>query len=334
MKKIKVGINGAGTVGKRVLEAVAKQDDMKIVGYTKTKPDYTSKNLKKYKLYTNFPENFEDSDTEVKGSLSDLIDKADIIIDATDKRGDEYKKIYQEKGIKAIFQGGEKKHIGKSFVAQCNYEDILGEDYVRCVSCNTTGLSRVLNAIDKKYSIKQVDAQLIRRSADPKDSKKGPTSQIVPVIKTDEFKHGHHGPDVNTVLPDIDIHTMAVAVPSSLMHVHILQVEVHEEVTIEEIIETLENTDRVMLIEHKNGFKSTGDVMEYAKYIDRKIRGDLQEVAVWKDSISIEGNKIRFYQAVHQESIVVPENVDAIRAMFKLMPAEESIEKTNESLEI
>ena len=61
MKKIKIGINGAGTVGKRVLEAIAKQDDMEIVGYTKTKPDYTAHNLKNYSLYTDFPENFQNS---------------------------------------------------------------------------------------------------------------------------------------------------------------------------------------------------------------------------------------------------------------------------------
>ena len=37
---IKVGINGYGTIGKRVAEAVTLQDDMKIVGIVKTKPTY------------------------------------------------------------------------------------------------------------------------------------------------------------------------------------------------------------------------------------------------------------------------------------------------------
>ena len=35
---IKVGINGYGTIGKRVAEAVTLQDDMEIIGIVKTKP--------------------------------------------------------------------------------------------------------------------------------------------------------------------------------------------------------------------------------------------------------------------------------------------------------
>ncbi|RLF70403.1 MAG: glyceraldehyde-3-phosphate dehydrogenase, partial [Thermoplasmata archaeon] len=36
--KVKVGINGYGTIGKRVADAVAAQSDMEIVGVTKTRP--------------------------------------------------------------------------------------------------------------------------------------------------------------------------------------------------------------------------------------------------------------------------------------------------------
>jgi glyceraldehyde-3-phosphate dehydrogenase (NAD(P)) len=38
--------------------------------------------------------------------------------------------------------------------------------------------------------------------------------------------------------------------------------------------------------------------------------------------------------AVHQESIVVPENIDAIRASLNLASAEDSIKITNTSLNI
>ena len=37
---IKVGINGFGTIGKRVAEAITLQDDMTVVGVVKTKPTY------------------------------------------------------------------------------------------------------------------------------------------------------------------------------------------------------------------------------------------------------------------------------------------------------
>jgi glyceraldehyde-3-phosphate dehydrogenase (NAD(P)) len=44
--------------------------------------------------------------------------------------------------------------------------------------------------------------------------------------------------------------------------------------------------------------------------------------------------EVAFIQAVHNEAIVIPENVDAIRAMFNLCDANTSIDKTNKSFGI
>ena len=41
--RLKVGVNGFGTIGKRAAWAVSKQDDMEIVGVTKTRPSYEAK---------------------------------------------------------------------------------------------------------------------------------------------------------------------------------------------------------------------------------------------------------------------------------------------------
>ena len=40
---LKVGVNGYGTIGRRVAHAISIQDDMKVVGIVKTRPDYISK---------------------------------------------------------------------------------------------------------------------------------------------------------------------------------------------------------------------------------------------------------------------------------------------------
>ena len=40
---IKVAINGYGTIGKRVADAAAQQDDMEIVGVTKRRPTFEAK---------------------------------------------------------------------------------------------------------------------------------------------------------------------------------------------------------------------------------------------------------------------------------------------------
>ncbi|MFH1450559.1 MAG: glyceraldehyde 3-phosphate dehydrogenase NAD-binding domain-containing protein, partial [archaeon] len=69
---IKVAINGYGTIGKRVADAVSKQDDMEIVGVTKTRPTWEAKSAveKGYKLYCGVPENtgaFEEAGIKIEG---------------------------------------------------------------------------------------------------------------------------------------------------------------------------------------------------------------------------------------------------------------------------
>ena len=64
-------------------------------------------------------------------------------------------------------------------------------------------------------------------------------------------------------------------------------------------------------------------------------RSDLNEIAVWEDGVHVVDDHLYYYQAIHQESDVVPENIDCIRAMFKLTEDNmESIKKTNTALGI
>jgi glyceraldehyde-3-phosphate dehydrogenase (NAD(P)) len=332
---IRVGINGFGTIGKRVADAISLQDDMEVSGVTLTKPSFKAEIALKngYKLYSAIPGNEgKFGDIRIEGNIKDLMENSDIIVDASPKPfGAENKeKFYLKKGMKAIFQGGEKHHVaGLSFNAQTNFEEAVGKDYVRVVSCNTTGLCRTLNALEQKFGIKSTYAVLIRRSADPHDSKKGPINAIIPETEMPS----HHGPDIKTVMPGMDIVTTAVKVPTTIMHLHVLSAELKSPAAADDVIDLLENTTRVKLIEEKMGFSSTAEVMEYARDFGRK-RGDLYEIAIWKESINIHNSTLYLMQAVHQESDVVPENVDAIRAMLETATKEESIERTNKALGI
>jgi len=336
MAKIKVGINGYGTIGKRVATAVNQQDDMEIVGITKTRPTYEAKLAASlgYPIYV--PEEsrkaFEDAGMKVAGTVQDLYKKVDIIVDCTPgKLSEQYKKEYSEAGIKAIWQGGEDHSLtGVSFNAAANYKESWGVQFSRVVSCNTTGLLRTLYPIDKKFKIKRAYVTLIRRSADPNDSKNGPINGIEPSVKLPT----HHGPDVQSVLPWIDIQTMAVKVPTTLMHVHTIVVELEKKATTKDIIDVLKKTPRVRLVKSKDGVKSTAQVMDYARELGRT-RGDMFENVIWEDGINVVGNTLYYYQAINQESDVIPENIDCIRSMCKLeKTASASIAKTNKAMGI
>ncbi|WP_456370377.1 type II glyceraldehyde-3-phosphate dehydrogenase, partial [Geoglobus sp.] len=219
--RVKVAINGYGTIGKRVADAVSLQNDMEVVGVTKTKPDFEARmGAEKYSLYAAIPdrvETFEKAGIKVEGTIEDLLDKADVVVDCSPgKVGAENKPLYEKKGVKAIFQGGEKAHVAEaSFSALANYDEAVGKNFVRVVSCNTTGLARVLSIIKDMYSIKKVRATMIRRVVDPKEDKKGLVNGIMP----DPVKlPSHHAEDVKTVLPDVNIVTTAFKVPTTLMH--------------------------------------------------------------------------------------------------------------------
>src|SRR5436309_13031646 len=65
-KEVRVGVNGFGVIGKRVAEAVTKQDDMKLIGISDITPDYRVKmgQHKGYTIYVSIAEKL----TEMKAA--------------------------------------------------------------------------------------------------------------------------------------------------------------------------------------------------------------------------------------------------------------------------
>jgi len=335
---VKIAINGYGTIGKRIADAILKQDDIKFVGVTKFTPDYyvILENRKGIPVYTEESriKEFEKHGYEIAGSIEELFENVDLVVDASPgKVGAKNKEIYEKYGLKAIFQGGEKEKVAEvSFSSLCNYEDGIGKTFLRVVSCNTTALCRLICTIKKNVKIGRIRATLVRRAADPREHKKGPINAIL--LKPVKLP-SHHGPDVQSVIKDVDIITTAVVVPTTIMHMHILNIELKDNITEDEIIEILRKEPRIMLVNsEKHNIKSTAQVIELGRDLGRP-RYDLYENIVWEDSISIVNNELWLTQAVHQEAIVVPENIDAIRAMMGLEEkAINSIEKTNKALGI
>ena len=335
---IKVAVNGYGTIGKRVADAVAMQKDMKLIGVTAHSYSFNTEVAKQkgYKIFT------ADGDGDFKlnginpdGDLNNLLEDADVIVDATPKKigKENLDKYYRPKKIKAVFQGGEKHELtGTSFVAQCNYNEALDKDYARVVSCNTTGLCRTLHAVDKKYGIISVHATMIRRGADPWDIYHGPINAIVPVLEMPS----HHGPDVRTVLHNIEIFTTALSVPSTLMHLHTVTADIKKKANVDDVIELFKNSTRIRIVRNAEHLRSTAEIMEFARDMGR-LRGDMPEICVWQEAIGTTSNahnKLLYMQAVHQESDVIPENVDCIRALTGFKDAAKSIEMTNKAFGI
>jgi glyceraldehyde-3-phosphate dehydrogenase (NAD(P)) len=334
---IRVGVNGYGTIGKRVADAVVAQSDMELVGVTKTTPDYGAEAAVRrgYDLYAAMDDRvdaFETAGLNVAGTLSGLLQDIDVVVDCCPSGiGEQNQSTYEAHGVPAIYQGGEDATVADaSFNSRASYEAARDADSLRVVSCNTTGLSRIFAPLDEAYGIEKARVTLVRRGGDPSETDRGPINDVVPDPKT---VPSHHGPDVNTVLPDVDVDTAALKAPVTAMHTHSVNVTLETEPSTARVRDLLADESRVFLIPEAAGIDGAGALKDYAADIGRP-RGDLWENCVWEESISVEGRDLYLFQNVHQEADVVPENVDAIRALVTDTSREESVAQTDDSLGI
>jgi glyceraldehyde-3-phosphate dehydrogenase (NAD(P)) len=332
---IQVGVNGYGTIGKRVADAVVAQPDMELAGVAKTRPNHEAEAAvrKGYPLYAAVPERadrFAEAGIDIAGEADALVAASDVVVDATPGGiGAENAPLYERHDTPAIFQGGEDDALADtSFVARANYDDARGADAVRVVSCNTTGISRVLAPLREEYGVEKARVTLVRRGGDPGQTGRGPIDDILPDPVT---VPSHHGPDVQTVFPDLAIDTLGVKVPATLMHLHAFNVTLDATPDAAAIRDLLAAEPRLFLVPGAADIDGAGKLRQFALDVGRP-RGDLWENCVWEDSIAVEGSDLYLFQAIHQESDVVPENIDAVRALAGDADAAESTAITDEAL--
>ncbi|MGA7861255.1 MAG: type II glyceraldehyde-3-phosphate dehydrogenase [Thermoplasmata archaeon] len=324
---VRVAVNGFGTIGKRVADAVSKQPDMVLVGVAKTRPSFEARIAMErgYPLFVGGDgrlEDFRAAGITVEGTTDEMFKRADVVVDATpDKMGKEQAPKYETAHLKAIYQGGEKPEVAEvSFSALANYPAALGKSRVRVVSCNTTGIARAASVLRARYGVERWEVTLIRRAADPAETRKGPVNGILPTFQVPS----HHAPDAQTIFPDLPITTTAVVVPTTLMHLHVNHVRLRRPpASVSDVIAAFQETPRFHIFRSWERVEGTPQVLEFAR--DQLTpRGDMMKNVLWENGVHLDGADLRFFQAIHQESIVVPENIDAIRAMFNLAPDGES----------
>ena len=337
-ERVRVAVNGYGVIGKRVADAVALQDDMTLVGVADIVSDYRIRVAaeRRYAVYASAAEHraeMEAAGVPVAGTLDDLLRSVDVIVDCTPKKiaaGNAER--YRAAGVKRIWQGGEKHALaGYSFVAQVNYEGAIGRDSARVVSCNTTALSRVTHALHRHGWVKRVRAVLLRRGTDPWESHaNGMINTVIPETKVPS----HQGPDLQTVIPDIDVTTLAGAGPYNLSHIHFAMVETKGPISLDQLRDALWHEPRIAFVRASDGLVALNSVIELMRDLDRS-RGDMWEVAVWEDALAADEREVYLTFQVHNEAIVIPETIDCIRALTGIeRDAARSIAKTDAALGI
>lgn len=335
---IKVGLVGYGVIGKRVADAIKVQDDMKLKGVCDVISDWRIQNAvrKDYHIYAATAEaekQMKASGISVQGNLQDLLDKVDLVVDCTPKNiAARNVEIYKKQGIKFIVQGGEKHGTtGHSFSAENNYGSALNLDATRVVSCNTTSILRTLTALKRAGLLDYARGTLLRRATDPWESHLG---GIMNTMVPEKDIPSHQGPDAQSVDPDLDVITSAIKVPQTLSHMHYWNVKLKKQATKEEVLNAFKTSTRIKLIHYDQGLVSNNTIKEMFMDMGRPW-GDMYEVALWEDMLKVVGDELFYAYVVDNQAIVIPETLDAIRALTGIeTDAQKSIEKTNKSLGI
>lgn len=338
MGKIKVGVAGYGTIGQRLADGVALQEDMELVGVVDAAPTLAVRALKEkgmpYDLYlVNGADKapFEKYDIPVAGTMDDILDKVDIMLDSAPAGiGAKNKELYAAKGVKAIFQGGEKNSVADVFFhGYANFEKGVNKDYLKLTSCNTTGLIRTVDCLDRAYGIEKVAITIVRRVADPGDYNRGLTNALMM-----EKAPTHQAVDLMTIMPHVNATGILVHTPVTHGHFITVLATGKEKITKEMALEAFEKHPRIRVVTMDEGFMGNASFFKYARDLGHT-RGDMYEIGLWADSIVESGNDIMYAIHIPQESVTIPETMDAIRAATGMQTTrEEGTAMTNKYLKI
>ncbi|MFW5712105.1 MAG: type II glyceraldehyde-3-phosphate dehydrogenase [Spirochaetia bacterium] len=333
---IKVGVAGYGVIGQRLADGVAKQGDMELVGVADVAPTLPVRALAErgmpYNLFTAMPEKrgaLDELGIPVSGTLEDLVKECDVMLDATSAGiGAKNKEIYQKYNTKGIFQGGEKNDVADVFFhGYANYEKGVGVDYLKLTSCNTTGLIRAIDAIDRAVGVEKTAITIIRRVADPGDYHRGLTNALE-VAKAPN----HQAEDLMTIMPHVDATGILVHTPVTHGHIITPVVSTKKGIDKKELLEIFKAHPRIRVVRLEDGFLGNASLFKYARDLGNA-RGDMYEIAVWEETIVNSGDDIMFAINIPQEAVVIPENIDAVRAAMKMQTSrDEGVAKTNEYL--
>jgi glyceraldehyde-3-phosphate dehydrogenase (NAD(P)) len=337
-EKVRVGVNGYGVIGKRIADAVRMQPDMELIGVSDVVSDYRIKTavtlgIPVYASLDDKSAAMSDAGIPVVGGMHQFLHGLDVMVDCTPAGvGAGNLEHYREHGVKAIFQGGEKHTLtGHSFVAHANFATAVGRDATRVVSCNTTATVRTLTALKDAGLLSKARGVLIRRATDPWESDH---SGIMNTMVPEGSIPSHQGPDAQSVVPELDVVTIAAKGAHTQNHSHYWIVELTRPADRDEVLDTMRAAPRVALIRRSDGIVALNSTIELVKDLGRP-RGDMYEVALWEDILKVEGNELYYTYTVDNQAVVIPENVDAIRALAGTVPSgADSIRLTDETLGI
>jgi glyceraldehyde-3-phosphate dehydrogenase (NAD(P)) len=126
--------------------------------------------------------------------------------------------------------------------------------------------------------------------------------------------------------------TIAVVAAHTTSHLHAWSVELTRPATKDEVLAAFRAAPRIAFLRIAEGIVALNSTLEMMADLGRP-RGDMWEVGLWKDGLTVSGNEVFYNYQVYNQAIVVPENIDAIRALTGIeTDGKASIAKTDRTM--
>ncbi len=327
----KVFVNGYGSIGSRIAKFIKDDSDIDVIGIGKYSPDEKVQQAidSGFSVYVPEDKIINFNDYNISGSIESILNDCDLVIDASPggKGISNRKNIYEPKGIKAIFQGGETIFNDNAvadilFNSRVNYAEAFNKKYVMQGSCNVTGMGRILNPLREKYSdrLDSFSVTLVRRWADLEQTDK----QIVDTIEMTE--QPHHADDVKAYFgKDAPLFVRAIKVPTRQMHLHIIDIRFkNNPPTPDEINELFKNEYGIAILWTANGTKDVRDFAESTKFSFK----DTNMLHIHANMTQINKDTVQLMYSDDQTGIVIPENYMLLQAMLFQRKYNEALNNT------
>ena len=279
---------------------------------------------------------WEKAGAKIAGGYEDFFEESDVIAVGTpEDQETPYVEACLAHGCKTILMGGaHRPKILKAltekgvklpeklvedlarefFFGLGNYEQFqsASPSLIQCTSCNTTALCRATLAA-RPLGLRAILGNLDRRSGDPHNIVKLSPNAI-------QFGQGvgHQGQDAATVYKDVMYSVRASKVPTTMPHVHQLNMVFDRGVTPSELIERFSKTREVVVIPYDDMGKKhdwTSEILEaFVSGFERPISPEIFELLCPDAIIPVELGDYTILQTillVEQMSIPVPNYVEA-----------------------
>ncbi|MHB1347556.1 MAG: type II glyceraldehyde-3-phosphate dehydrogenase, partial [Candidatus Humimicrobiaceae bacterium] len=121
-------------------------------------------------------------------------------------------------------------------------------------------------------------------------------------------------------------------VPTTHGHIITILATPKKKISVGEAISLFSAHPRIKVVDIAKGFNSNTALFKYARDKGNK-RADMYEIGLFREMVALSGDNLFFTISIPQESVVIPETIDGIRASLSLQTdGKEAVKLTNKYL--